>query len=227
MQVYCQFLQVTYQVVDLPAAMIFANQVTASQFISQSPLPAYTNDVRMVLTPELSVWQKLYLAQLDDYEESPEIAQIREHYQRLSDNHLWQIIGYELAHWSELFVDDFADYGTSIWFEEGMVEYISRRYFLTSAEFEAEKTINQLLVQLFQNKYGWHSLNDFGQATYDGNLASIFYEYWRSFLVIEQLVTELGSTEAVFQAYHNWLATASHIPLLDWFQAKGVCRHQI
>ena len=78
-----------------------------------------------------------------------------------------------------------------------MVEYISRKYFLTEEEFQAEKICNQSLVELFQKKYGWHSLNDFGSSTYDKNYASIFYEYWRSFLTIDKLVENLGSVQAV------------------------------
>lgn len=55
-----------------------------------------------------------------------------------------------------------------------MVEYISRKYFFTEEEFQAEKICNQSLVELFQKKYSWHSLNDFGSSTYDKNYASIF-----------------------------------------------------
>ncbi|MEQ9809629.1 hypothetical protein [Streptococcus jiangjianxini] len=50
---------------------------------------------------------------------------------------------------SELFEDDFDDYDSFIWFEEGMVAYISRKYFLTSEECEAEKQVNRYLVDLF------------------------------------------------------------------------------
>ena len=36
--------------------------------------------------------------------------------------------------------------------KRGMVEYISRKYFLTEEEFQAEKICNQSLVELFSEE---------------------------------------------------------------------------
>lgn len=215
LQQYYLFLRKQYQVEELPQALIFANKESATSILREIAVPAYTNDIRMVMTPEKSVWQEIYLEQLDQYEAGA-THHLRQHYQNLSDNHLLQIIGHELGHWSELFEDDFEDYESFIWFEEGMVEYISRKYFLTDSEFQDEKKNNQVLANLFQEKNGWHSLNDFGKATYDGDYASIFYEYWRSFLTVDQLVSKLGSEQAVFSLYHQWLQTGHSQLLLDW-----------
>lgn len=219
---YIAYLRQHYNLQDLPQVMVLANRHGATELIRQIPIPAYTNDIRLVMTPDQQVWQDLYLAQLEPYPESTETVVLRQHYANLSENALLQIIGHELAHWSELFMDDFDNYDRYIWFEEGMVEYISRRYFLTEAEFKAEKEANQVLVQLFQAKYGWHSLNDFGQATYEGSIASIFYDYWRSFLTIDRLVETLGSVEAVFEAYGKWQSRDIDQPLLNWFMAQGM-----
>lgn len=131
---YIHFLRKEYQVRDLPQALIWANEEAARKLLGQSPVPAYTNDIRMVMTPDLAVWKKIYQHQLDSYENSPDLQTLSAHYKGLSENHLLQIIGHELAHWSDLFLDDFADYDANIWFEEGMVEYISRQYFLTEEE---------------------------------------------------------------------------------------------
>lgn len=223
---YIDYLKTNYGVIDLPAVAVWANADGATKLIRDCPVPAYTNDTRLVMTPDLAVWQEISLAQLEDYPPSEAIAELTSHYQKWTDNHLLQIVGHELAHWSEWFADDFDHYDSDIWFEEGMVEYISRRYFLTVAEFEAEKRANQLLVKLFQDQHGWQSLNNFGQATYEGSYASIFYEYWRSFLTIDQLVTKLGSVQAVFDAYHRWLATSSQQPILDWLLAQGLLTEQ-
>ena len=102
----------------------------------------------------------------------------------INENSILQIIGHELMHQSELFLDDFEDekkLTEGIWFEEGMVEYISKKFFLTTEEFEKEKQINTSLVKLFEEKYGISSIESFGQETYDENYTSIFYNYWRSF----------------------------------------------
>ena len=179
------------------------------------------------MTPELTVWKDLYLLQLENYESSHQTRAIESHYKSLSGNSLLQIVGHELAHWSEHFFDDFDGYGAYIWFEEGMAEYISRKYFFTDEEFRAEKACNQSLVKLFQKKHGWHSLNDFGTSTYQGNYASIFYEYWRSFLTVDKLVENLGSVQAVFNSYHRWENTDKTLPLLDWFIHQKILDKEI
>lgn len=97
-----------------------------------------------------------------------------------------------------------------------MVECLSCQYFLTADEFQPEKNCNKALVDLYQKKYGWHSLDDFGKETYEGTYASIFYEYWRSFLTIDQLVSNLGSEKEVFSLYHQWLQINHSKSLLDW-----------
>ena len=117
------------------------------------------------MTPDLAVWKKIYQHQLVGYKDCSNLQTLSAYYQSLSENHLLQIIGHELTHWSDLFLDDFADYDANIWFEEGMVEYISRQYFLTEEEFAQERFCNQLLVDLFQEKHGWHSLDAFGKST--------------------------------------------------------------
>ena len=227
LQDYLTFLKDEFAVYDLPQAIIWSDFDSATQFIREIPVPAYTNDRRMVMTPELTVWKDLYLLQLENYETSHQTQAIANHYQSLSENSLLQIVGHELAHWSEHFLDDFDGYGAYIWFEEGMVEYISRKYFFTDEEFRVEKACNQSLVELFQKKHGWHSLNDFGTSTYQGNYASIFYEYWRSFLTVDKLVENLGSVQAVFNSYHRWANTDKTLPLLDWFIQQKIIDKEI
>ena len=227
LQDYLVFLKDEFAVYDLPQAIIWSDFDSATQIIREIPVPAYTNDKRMVMTPELTVWKDLYLLQLENYESSHQTQAIESHYKSLSGNSLLQIVGHELAHWSEHFLDDFDGYGAYIWFEEGMAEYISRKYFFTDEEFRAEKAYNQSLVKLFQKKYGWHSLNDFGTSTYQGNYASIFYEYWRSFLTVDKLVENLGSVQAVFNSYHHWENTDKTLPLLDWFIQQKIMDKEI
>ena len=227
LQDYLAFLKDEFAVYDLPQAIIWSDFDSATQIIREIPVPAYTNDKRMVMTPELPVWKDLYLLQLENYETSHQTRAIESHYKSLSGNSLLQIVGHELAHWSEHFSDDFDGYGAYIWFEEGMAEYISRKYFFTDEEFRAEKACNQSLVKLFQKKHGWHSLNDFGTSTYQGDYASIFYEYWRSFLTVDKLVENLGSVQAVFNSYHHWENTDKTLPLLDWFIQQKIIDKEI
>lgn len=79
-----------------------------------------------------------------------------------------QILGHEMAHHSDLFLDE--TYETEMWFEEGMAEYISRRYFLTDEEYAAEKETNRILSALYDEKFGRPKLNDFHAPLTDGIL---------------------------------------------------------
>lgn len=217
---YIDYLRKNLAVHDLPRAIVWTSAHTATQLISNIPIPAYTNDFRVVITPDIAAWRTIYLKQLDGLTACESTAEIREYYQnRLNERHVLQILGHELAHHSDLFLEDFSsDLSDGIWFEEGMAEYISRRYFLTEEEFEAEIHINRLLVDLLEKRCGGHSLEEFGAATYDGDYAGIFFQYWSSFLAVNQIVNAHGGDiHAVFQAYHRWNATCSSQTLCQWF----------
>ena len=101
------------------------------------------------------------------------------------------------------------------------MEYISRSYFLTPEEFEQKTLIDQTLVDLLKQKYGEHSLEEFGAATYEGDYASIFFEYWRSFLAISKIVMDFdGNIPAVFRSYRQWGETERETPLTEWFHVS-------
>lgn len=218
---YVRFLQREYAVQTLPRAVVWTSETIATRLVSDIPLPGYTNEYRVMLCPDLEVWRSIYLWQLEPYPADGGTAALRAYYTHaLSQRHVMQILGHELAHHSALFLEDFRTYGTgSVWFEEGMVEYISRRYFLTAEEFDAEADANRQLVGLFQRQYGTHSLEEFGSSTYAGNYASIFFAYWRSFLAIQTLVDRHGGdVHAVFRSYREWGQSGGGRTLTEWFR---------
>ena len=213
---YLAYLKEAFQVSDIPRCILWTDLETATQLISDIPLPAYTNDYRTVFCPDLSVWREIYLRQLDH----AEIPAVRNYYtNQLTRNHVLQILGHEFVHHSELFLDGFdSNYESGIWFEEGMCEYISRKFFLTEEEFQEEAKINALLAEQFRSKYGNHSLEDFGRETYQNDNASIFFEYWRSFLAVQQIIrNHNGDVSAVFRSYHRWHSEKSSLTLEQWF----------
>lgn len=216
---YTEFLEREYSVCDLPNAIVWTSKAIATNLISNIPIPAYTNDFRVVITPDIEAWQAIYLSQLQALDDDNLCADIRRYYSHsLSQNHILQILGHELAHHSALFLDDFGDSSEGIWFEEGMVEYISRKYFLTEEEYNREYEVNLALAQKLNSKYGRHPLEEFGSCTYEGDYASIFYEYWRSFLTIHQIVEGYdGNVKEVFASYHRWAESGTRQTLLDWF----------
>lgn len=182
---YIQFVCSEYEVRELPRAIVWTNAVNATEKLSDIPVPAYTNDFRIMITPELTAWRKIYLKQLDGYaEDDPGVREIRRYYEtELTVNHVLQILGHEIAHHSALFPDE-----GEVWGEEGMAEYISRRYFLTDEQFAREAAINRKLLALYYAKHGG-SPAAFGQAK---DYAGIFAAYWQSFLRISQIVDACG-----------------------------------
>lgn len=216
---YLDFLREQYAVTELPRAVVWTNAEAATRLLGDIPIPAYTNEFRTVFCPALETWKAIYLRQLDHIRSD----EARNYYEtRLSENHVLQILGHEFVHHSALFLDEFdAGYESGIWFEEGMCEYISRKYFLTDAEFDEEARINERLVELLRKQYGNHSLENFGAATYQGDYASIFFEYWRSFLAVQNIVKQFaGDIQAVFREYHLWGRSNSGKSLSMWFSQE-------
>lgn len=216
---YIRFLQSEYQAEDLPRCIVWSNPDIASRLVSDIPVPAYTNDFRVMFTPDLDTWRSIYLRQLDGLPESAAVERLREYYvNQLSQNHVLQILGHELAHHSALFPDDFDEYPTpSTWFEEGMVEYISRKWFLTDAEFGAEVQANRQLVELLDARYGGHPLEDFGSHLKDGDHAGLFFDYWRAFLAVSRAVEASGGVLDALRSCLCWSEADTGRTLAEWF----------
>ena len=219
LEAYVRFLEAEYAVEDLPRAVVLTSREAATELLSGIPVPAYTNEYRVMFCPDPDVWRDIWLRQLDGLE-GETAEEIRACYETaVTEDRLLSILGHELAHHIEMFPDfDDADAREAgIWFEEGMAEYIGRRYFLTEEAFDREARINRLLVELLEGRYGGHSLEDFGAATYEGDYASIFFEYWRSFLAVETLVKRFGSVKEVFRSYQKWGEAPGGQTLEGWF----------
>lgn len=213
MEGFLNYLSETFAVTELPNAVVLTDVYTATKRISHIPLPAYTNDFRTVFCPDPAVWRSLYLRQLDYHDDS----MIRKYYDTsLTENHILQILGHEFVHHSNFFIDE--AYDKARWFEEGMCEYISRRWFLTEAAFHAEAQINELLVKRYEERHGVQSPEQFTRDIYGGSLEDIFYFYWKSFLTVYAVVQRMGNPDAVFLEYCRWFREAPDIPLSLWFQ---------
>lgn len=215
---YLDHLKKTYQVTDLPRCILWTDLETATRLISDIPVPAYTNDYRTVFCPDLDAWRSIYLHQLDDADSES----VRRYYEtRLTENHILQILGHEFVHHSGWFSEDDSDRESGIWFEEGMCEYISRKFFLTDPEFEESVLINQQLTELMRERRTERSLEAFGAAAYREDYAGIFWGYWRSFLAVKHLVDSRGGNViAVLKEYRIWQEADSPTPLAQWFHLE-------
>ena len=224
LEAYIRFLEVEYAVEELPRAVVLTGREAATELLSGIPVPAYTNEYRVVFCPDPDVWRDIWLRQLDGLE-GETAEEIRACYETaVNEDRLLSILGHELAHHIGMF-PDFDDVGAreaGIWFEEGMAEYIGRRYFLTEEAFDREARINRLLVELLEGRYGGRSLEDFGASAYEGDYAGIFFEYWRSFLAVDALIRRFGSVKEVFRSYRKWAETSGGQTLEEWFSLGHV-----
>lgn len=212
---YLAYLHASMDVRSLPQCIVWCSVETATKRLSNIPVPAYTNETRTVMCPDIAAWKEIYLHQLDGLS-ACEAKPLHAYYENLPFSALKQILGHEFVHQSERFPDEEAG-KSGIWFEEGMAEYVSRRYFFSASEYAAAREANQRLLHALAARYGGHSLEDFGAATYELDYAGIFYDYWRSFLAVEGLVERYGSVDAVFEAYHAYLASNQEKTLAQWF----------
>ena len=188
---FVDHLKTAYGVFDLPRCIVFADEVTATRLISDVPVPAYTNDFRIVFTPDLEVWRRIYLSQTKD-------ETVTNYYNtKLNERHLLQIIGHEIAHHIDMFSDEAYENGGA-WFEEGAVEYISRKYFLSDAEFEECAENDKRLVALFESSRSPRPLGVFGGTD---DFATIFYDYARAFHIISEAVRRHGDIKSVIQKF--------------------------
>ena len=212
-EVFLNYLIETFAVTELPNAVVLTSAHIATKQISDISLPAYTNAFRTIFCPDTNIWRSLYLQQLK-YHDDPVI---RKYYTAcLTENHTLQILGHEFVHHSDFFLDE--AFEKARWFEEGMCEYISRKWVLTEKEFEEELRINELLTTLYEKSHGIQSVEHFTRDIYEGTLEDIFYFYWKSFLTVYAVVQRMGDPEAVFREYHRWFREAPDIPLSSWFE---------
>lgn len=211
-----QVLEKDYALRDLPKGIVWTSVELATTTFSDVPIPAFTNRDLIYISPDLSSWRELFISQL----EGRSNTKIEDFYENLSEDHIFTIVGHELMHHSDLFLDDFdEEREDGIWFEEGMCEYLPRKFLLDEEEFTSISNVEEELVDMFKAKYGDHSLEAFGSASYQGSLTSIMFDYWRSFLAIKYLVEEKANHDMkqVFRDYHRWHEEGRKVTLLEHF----------
>lgn len=217
---YEKILKEQYALSSTPKGVVWTSEELATTTFSQIPLPAFTNKNLIYMSPDIEAWRKLFIQQLEDQE----LPHIHRFYENYSENHLFVILAHELTHHSDLFFDEFDDEREdSIWFEEGMCFYLPRKLLLNEKEFEQITAIEAELVEVFKEKYGQHSLDEFGSSSYKGSLTSIIYDYWRSYLAVKYLVEDWanGEIHQVFNAYHQWYDNGRKIPLTQYFGLRS------
>lgn len=211
-----QAMEQNYALTDKPKGIVWTSAELATSVLSEIPIPAYTNKDIIYISPDLDAWRNLFIRQLD----GKDLPHIRRFYENYSENHLFTILAHELTHHSDLFPDEFDDEREdSIWFEEGMCEYLPRKLLLNKAEFDEIAAVEKELVEVFSEQYGSRSIDEFGSNSYMGSISSIMYDYWRSFLAVKHLVEERFDNDVltVFARYHKWHEEGRKTSLTEHF----------
>lgn len=223
LKTYKELLINQFELIELPKSIVWTSSKNATTVFSQVPVPAYTNRETIYMSPSVSEWKAFYLSQLDgeDLEHNDEIHYIKNYFQSLTIDDVFCILAHELTHHIELFPDEFEEERhNSIWFEEGMCEYLSQRMTLSEQRYNELRKNENLLIKLFKPKYGGFSLDDFGAGSYNQtSLASIMLNYWRSTAAIHFLVEcrYEGDVKKVFSKYEEWHEKGRQQPLTKYF----------
>ena len=223
LELYKERLINDFQLKVLPKTIVWTSSENATTVFSRVPVPAYTNRETIFMSPSVKEWKDFYLSQLEgeELEHHDVIAYIKQYFQSITIDHVFCILAHELTHHIDLFPDEFEDErNNSIWFEEGMCEYLSQKMTLTEEQFNELGKINHLMIELFKPKYGDFPLDAFGSGSYhETSLASIMLNYWRSAAAIRFLVEDChgGDVMKVFRLYHDWHEKGRQKPLAEFF----------
>lgn len=212
---YQQILEQDFELTTFPKGVLWTTEELATTTFSTIPIPAFTREDFIYMSPILKEWQNLLVSQLD----GKFVPDIQSFYQNYSKDHLFVILAHELTHHIDLFVDEFEDERQdSIWFEEGMCFYLPRKYCLTEDQLEEITAIEQELVNIFTEAYGENDLDDFGSMSYEGALSSIMFDYWRSYLKVKSLIEKMnGDIHSVFKLYKKWHEKGREASLIQYF----------
>ncbi|WP_078597646.1 hypothetical protein [Evansella clarkii] len=219
LEAYKKLLEDEYALTEEPKGILWTSEELATSVFSGVPIPAFTDKNLIYMSPDINKWRRLFICQL----EGVSVPDIHKFYESYSINQLLIILAHELTHHSDLFLDEFDDERTdSIWFEEGMCFYLPRKILLSKGEFAEITAVESELVKVFKEKYGNHSLDDFGRSSYKGTLTSIMYDYWRSYLTVKELVEDKASGDiiTIFEKYHQWHKQGRTLPLTQFFHAE-------
>ena len=223
LQQYEMFLKENFKLIHMPTSIVWTSSELATTVFSNIPVPAFTNQHTIYMTPSVEEWRTFYLSQLENEmllnEEN--IEEIKQYFNTITLDHVFCILAHELTHHIELFPDEFDDDRTDgIWFEEGMCEYLSQKFTLTQERYDKLRAIDNKMIALFKPKYGQFSIDQFGMGSYEQHsLAAVMLNYWRSAAAIHFLVEERyeGNVKQVFDLYHEWHISGRKEKLTDYF----------
>lgn len=213
---YEAFLRNAFSLTEVPKGVVWTSANLATDVFGEVPIPAYTKQDLIFMCPDQEVWSRIMAEQMD----GEDLPEVKAFYDSAGEDQLLDILAHELTHHLDLFPDDFEDEREdAIWFEEGMCFYLPRRHLLGDPYFRNVTATERALYGALKGRYGNHSLDQFGSASYVSSMPSIMFDYWRSYLAVCELVArENGNVHAVFRKYNSWNEDGRAVPLTDHFK---------
>lgn len=220
---YKQRLINEFELKELPKTIVWTTSKNAMTVFSKKSVPAYTNKDTIFVAPNVEDWKEFYLSLLENERlpSSDVMRHIKQYFQSITIDDVFCVLAHELTHHIDLFLDEFEDERTdSIWFEEGMCEYLSQKLTLSEQQYNELRKVDHLMIEIFKPKYGDFSLDEFGTSSYNQiSTAAIMLNYWRSAAAIHYLVEHChsGDVMKVFKLYHEWHEKGRETSLTEFF----------
>ncbi|WP_298471407.1 hypothetical protein [uncultured Psychrobacillus sp.] len=213
-------LEKEYELNDSPRGFIWTPGDIATSVFSDVPIPAYTNRHLVYMTPDIMEWRNFFMNIYGNVENEV----IKDFYRNFKEEDILTIAGHEMVHHIDLFPDEFDEERESIWFEEGMCDYIARKNLMTPESFETITKVESAVVAYFNEKFVSRSIDQFGTDSYSYDITSIMFDYCRSFLTIQYLVEEQANNNPleVFKQYNQWHEAGRKEPLSTYFNVENL-----
>lgn len=214
---YIQILQKFYQLNELPKGVLWTTSEIATNVLSNNIVAGYTNEQYITMTPETDYWRHYYYSLMKDCKSE----NIKKYYNKFSEKFVLQVIGHEIAHNLDLFYEEWTD-STTIWFEEGMVEFLSCYYLLSEEEYKIKLNAELDALNYYSKIFGEVNLEEFKMSSYKNlNKIQIFMLYWKSFIIINEIFTSNNKDILkVFKKYHEWYQSNQRKTKSEWFNVK-------
>ncbi|MEH7041349.1 hypothetical protein CN887_02375 [Bacillus pseudomycoides] len=219
LQSFIPLLQEKVTILSPPKGIVFHDLESATQVYSNIPMPAYTSRDLIHITPLIDVWKNIYLSVTD----GKELEKAQQYYKQLNILDIATIAAHEFVHHAEEFHSDFdAIDEESMWFEEGVCFYLSRKLMMSHEQFKTIMQVEDELISIYQAEFSNYPLNEFGKSAESGSYAGAFYDYWRSTKLIRILVEQYfnNDIQALFSCYHEWVEIKEQISLHAFFVQK-------
>lgn len=213
---YLQILEKEYNLIDYPKAIVWTTNELAKTVFSNVPIPAFTNERFICISPEIDTWKNIYR---EIHQDVPNENVVNYH-NNITTSLILQLLGHEFTHHIELFLGDFDDsMDNGIWFEEGMCEYLSRMYLLSDEEFRYISQVEWDYIMYYKNIFNDNSIEDFGMESYSNGMRKIMYDYYISFHTVKKIVEVVGNgnPKTVFELYKIWDKEGRKTTLSEYF----------